>query len=73
MPLAFRFGPFRRGDRTPPGPPEPPFTVPHPSFASTLSHMEEVGEARLREAQALSQELTRRADGMWRDAMRRTP
>jgi hypothetical protein len=35
--------------------------------------MEEVGETRLREARALSAEMTRRADGMWCDAMRRTP
>lgn len=73
MPLAFRFGPFRRGDQTPPRAPEPAFTVPHPSFAATLRHMESVGEERLREARAAAAAITRRTDSLWCDAMRRTP
>ena len=73
MPLAFRIGPFRFGDQTPPRAPEPPFTVPHPSFARTMREMEELGHRRVREARATAAAMTRQTDSLWCDAMRRTP
>lgn len=62
MAFRIRIGRFAFGSGSPPAPPGPPFTVPHPSFERTRLAMEAHGRRLSRDAQAFIASANREYD-----------